>query len=433
VALFGGPVERRTYAAGRELERGLPVASAALARATAARVRRAGAGSERLVHRFLARIGWRPDPSSGVVDVRIRPLLPDAFAADSTDASLPALYSHLFRPDPVVDVRFLVGRVPELSAIGDARERWEAGRSAALLITGERGSGKTSLINCALNGPLAGLPIVRGEFSQRLLSESDLRSTLARIVGASSPGRLEEHLMETPRVVVLEEVERTFLRHLGHYEAVRALGRLISATGGAVLWVIVLNRVAFRFLDAATGLGQRFSHRINASTATADEIREAILIRHNLSGLRLRFEPPATAPGRTIHRRVDPEREFFEMTARYAAGVYRTAFGIWLGHIAEIRDGLFSVRAIEAHDLLPVIADLAPHDLFSLVAFMQHGSLTADEHAIVFQQRSDISRAQLDELIARDIIATDPGRPGYRVRPEAMSVVQEALYRRNLL
>jgi hypothetical protein len=433
IALFGGPVERRTHAARRELERGLPVASAALARALAARIRRAGAGAERLFHRFLAHIGWRPDPSSGVVDVRIRPLLPDAFAADSTDAGLPALYSHLFRPDPVVDVRFLVGRVPELSAIGDARERWEAGRSAALLITGERGSGKTSLINCALNGPLAGLPIARGEFSQRLLSESDLRSTLARIVGASSPGRLEEHLMETPRVVVLEEVERTFLRHLGHYEAVRALGRLISATGAAVLWVIVLNRVAFRFLDAATGLGQRFSHRINASTATADEIREAILIRHNLSGLRLRFEPPATAPGRTIHRRVDPEREFFEMTARYAAGVYRTAFGIWLGHIAEIRDGLFSVRAIEAHDLLPVIADLAPHDLFSLVAFMQHGSLTADEHAIVFQQRSDISRAQLDELIARDIIATDPGRPGYRVRPEAMSVVQEALYRRNLL
>jgi len=239
--------------------------------------------------------------------------------------------------------------------------------------------------------------------------------------------------MQTPRVVVLEEVERTFLRHLGHYEAVRALGRLISATGGAVLWVIVLNRVAFRFLDAATGLGQRFSHRINASTATADEIREAILIRHNLSGLRLRFEPPATAPGRSIRRRVDPERAFFEMTARYAAGVYRTAFGIWLGHIAEIRDGLFSVRAIEAHDLLPVIADLAPHDLFSLVAFMQHGSLTAEEHAIVFQQRSDISRAQLDELLARDIIAADPGRPGYRVRPEAMSVVQEALYRRNLL
>jgi hypothetical protein len=433
VALFGGPFERWTYGAGRELERGLPVATAALARGAGARIRRGGARAERLVHRFLARIGWRPDPSSGVVDVRIRPLLPEAFAADSRDAGLPALYSHLFRPDPVRDVRFLVGRVPELSAIGDARDRWEAGRSAALLVTGERGSGKTSLINCALNGPLAGLPVARGEFSQRLLSESDLRSTLAGIVGASSPGRLEEHLIQTPRVVVLEEVERTFLRHLGHYEAVRALGRLISATGGAVLWVIVLNRVAFRFLDAATGLGQRFSHRINASTATADEIREAILIRHNLSGLRLRFEPPATAPGRSIRRRVDPERAFFEMTARYAAGVYRTAFGIWLGHIAEIRDGLFSVRAIEAHDLLPVIADLAPPDLFSLVAFMQHGSLTAEEHAIIFQQRSDISRAQLDELIARDIIAADPGRPGYRVRPEAMSVVQEALYRRNLL
>jgi hypothetical protein len=272
-----------------------------------------------------------------------------------------------------------------------------------------------------------------GEFNERVLNPADLRVALAAIVGAPAPDQLEDHLMSTPRVVVLEEVERTFLRHLGHYEAVRALARIISATGSSVLWIVVLNRVAFSFLDAATGLGQRFSHRINASTATADEIRQAILIRHNLSGLRLRFEPPSTLSRQPFGRRIDPERAFFEMTARYSAGVYRTAFSIWLGHIAEIRDGLFSVRAPEVLDLLPVIADLSPADLFSLVAFMQHGSLTAEEHAIVFQQRIDISSAQLDELAARDIIAADPGRPGYRVRPEAMSVVQEALYRRNLL
>jgi hypothetical protein len=64
---------------------------------------------------------------------------------------------------------------------------------------------------------------------------------------------------------------------------------------------------------------------------------------------------------------------------------------------------------------------------------MQHGSLTPAEHAIVFQKSLPASRAQIDELLAREIIEPDPGRPGYRVRPEATRVVNEALYRRNLL
>jgi hypothetical protein len=96
------------------------------------------------------------------VEVHIRPLLPDEFNVDPASAELPALYRHLFRPDPVEEARFLVGRGTELAALADARARWEAGHSAAVIVTGERGSGKTSLVNCALQGALAGLPVSSG-------------------------------------------------------------------------------------------------------------------------------------------------------------------------------------------------------------------------------------------------------------------------------
>ncbi|HUG39476.1 MAG TPA: AAA family ATPase [Longimicrobiales bacterium] len=439
VALFAGRAGRVLHRTRRELERGVPAAAAVLAVTAARQLGVVGRSLRRTTRRFLARIGWSPDTAGGASHISIRPLLPGEFSGDPTNPELPSLYRHLFRPDPVKDARLLVGRAAELAAIADARTRWQEGHAAAVLVTGERGSGKTSLINCALDGPLEGLPVLRGEFHHRVFDPADLAPAVAAIVGAPDPARLEEYLGASKRVVVVEELERTFLRNVGHYEAARALGRLISATSESVLWIVVVNQTAFRFLDAAIGLGQRFSHRIHAGTATAEEIRQAILVRHNLSGLRLRFEAPAENGGARrelagrFHRPRDPERAFFEMTARQSGGVYRTAFSIWLGHIGAIEDGLFTVKAPAARDLAPVIAGLSLPDLFSVVALMQHGSLTAAEHALVFQQPVEVSDAQIDELVARQIIARDPGRPGFRVRPEAMSAVHEALFRRNLL
>lgn len=196
---------------------------------------------------------------------------------------------------------------------------------------------------------------------------------------------------------------------------------------------------AFRFLDAAVNLGPSFSHRINAATASRDDLAQAILLRHNLSGLRLQFALPPSA-NRFLHRlksllqnEADPETIFFDALAKESAGIYRTAFDIWLGHIEAVEAGALYMKPLAVPDLSPVIDDLDLADLFTLVAILQHGSLTSEEHALIFQKSVAASQAQTDELVAREILERDPGRAGFRVRPEAMRVVREALYRRNLL
>lgn len=413
--------------------------------ATAGHILRRLVGAlERLALEFLVYIGWRPAPSLGKVEVITRPFLPEEFVVDLSAKELPALYRRLFRFEPLEDPRFLVGREQELAAIADARSLWEAGRPVALIIVGQRGSGKTSLINCALKRPLEGLEVIRGEFSDRLTTEAQLRDFLARLVGADVAqafhlSRADSKVCATPRVIILEELERTFLRQVGHFGAIRALQRVIAATSSSVLWVLSINQTAFRFLDAAIRLGSSFSHRINVGTATRDELRQAILRRHNLSGLRLHFAPPPRSS--SLHHRLrsliqgeaDAETLFFDALARESAGIYRTAFDIWLGQIEAIEAGVLSLKPLVTPDLSPVIDDLDLDDLFTLVAILQHGSLTAEEHAMIFQKSLSASRSQLDELLAREIIEADPGRHGFRVRPEAMRVAREALYRRNLL
>ncbi|MEW5975093.1 MAG: ATP-binding protein [Acidobacteriota bacterium] len=390
----------------------------------------------RLLGHLLAYIGWRPAAKSGQVDVVTRPLLPDEFVADLSERPIPAIYRRLFRYEAIQDPRFLVGREEEMNAVSQARNLWERGRSVSVIIVGERGSGKTSLINCAQEQCLKGLEIVRGEFGRRLLSEADLHVFLGHLLGVADISQLEPHLKERRPVIILEELERSFLRQVGHYGAIRALQRVIAATCSSAFWMLAINQVAFRFLDASVRLGDSFSHRVNAATATSESLRQAILLRHNLSGLRLHFAaPPDTSrwPARVLRREVAAEDVFFERLTSESGGVFRTAFEIWLSHISSADAGVVRMKPLLPVDLSPVINALDTGALFTLVAILQHGGLTAEEHSRIFQVLPASSQAQLDELLAREIIEPDPGRDGLRVRPEAGRVVQEALYRRNLL
>jgi hypothetical protein len=394
---------------------------------------------QEMTHDFLVYIGWIPETREGISEVIKRPFLPQEFTADLSAKDLPAIYRRLFRFDPVQDPRFLVGREREMEAIAEARAMWETGRPVAVLVIGERGSGKTSLINCAVKRPLEGLDVVRGEFGERLSNAAQLREFLARLLGDADPENIESSLNERRRVVILEELERSFLRQIGHYAAMRELQRLIAATCRSTLWVVVTNQIAFQFLDASVALGQSFSHRVNAASASRDALHDAILLRHNLSGLRLQFSLPpeertlANRARNVLRGHADPEKIFFDQLAKESVGIFRTAFEIWLGQIDVVQAGAMLMNPLSAPDLAPVISALDLDDLFTLVAVLQHGSLKPEEHATIFQKNLASSRAQIDELLAREIIEPDPGRPGFRVRPEALRVVKEALYRRNLL
>jgi len=428
-----------TYLAQQGLRRAIVLVSSSAVAAAGRFLRRSLRILERLVLGFLVYIGWRPAPSVGQVEVVTRPFLPQEFTVDLTAKELPAIYRRLFRFEAVRDPRFLVGREREMGAIAEARSFWEAGRPVALLIVGERGSGKTSLISCALRRSLDGLEVIRGEFGERLITESQLRDFLARLLGVGDPAELERFLAERRRVIILEELERTFLRQVGHYAAIRTLQRMIAATCSSTLWILVTNQVAFQYLDAAVNLGDSFSHRINAASINREALRQAILLRHNLSGLRLQFALPPSQRGPLkrltgfIQGQADAETIFFDTLAKESAGIFRTAFDIWLGQIESVQAGVLSMNPLVSPNLSPVIDALDLADLFTLVAVLQHGSLTPEEHATIFQKSVAASRSQMDELVAREIIEPDPGRPGFRVRPEALRVVHEALYRRNLL
>lgn len=421
--------------------RGLKAATELAALAVAAGRRGLGtaiAAGQSLVGLLLQKGGLVTPPVRRVEPVHERPVLGQALALTLGERDLPMLYRRLFRLAPVEDPRFLIGRELEMNGLADAAKRWQAGRPAQVLVIGARGSGKTSLLNCAIAGPLAGLSLRRAQFSARIRSCDELRRFVGGLIGVDNPNDVEEALRNTRQVLVLEELERVYLGEIGGYKPLYDLLNLIEATAGATLWVLSLNETAFRHLDAVTRIGSHFSHRINAMSVEQKQLEAAILYRHHLSGMRLQFAPlpqddvRVRRVRRTLGLEKSPQEVFFDSLYEQSEGIFRSAFELWQDSIERIEGGMVHIRQPLAPDYRPLMAELDQEDQFLLRAALRHGSLTPSEAARVLLQEEDAARRQIRRLEALEILEADPNAPGYRVKPQAGRLVRELLFRMNL-
>lgn len=388
--------------------------------------------------RLLILVGWAPPPTTAVDPVVRKEYLGELLRLNVVPRELPALYKRLFRLQPLEDPRFLVGRDVEIAAMAQARRQWEEGRAVSVLLAGARGSGKTSLLNCAHMAIFSDLEVVRGQFSRRITDPAELHVFLASLFKTEAHG-LHTVLSSGKRLVILEEVERTFLRKIGGFTALRALLDLVSATSRNNLWILSLNHAALKFLDDVISMEENFSHKINAMAVAPEHLTEAILLRHNLSGFRLELMSPKTERSRMdgvkhlLGLEMNPEQSYFDALYRQSQGVFRSAFELWLQSVDRIEGGVLYMLRPAQPDYGKMLSQLTLEDTFRLQSILQHGGLTVEELAGIFDEPVERSKRSTEKLLGWDVLEEDPNGPGFRVRPAAGRFARSALYRQNLL
>jgi hypothetical protein len=394
---------------------------------------------QKATREILIRAGWLTPPPVHREPVDRIPQLHTVLQVGLSTRGLPAIYRRLFRLAPVEDPRFLVGREREMAGLAEARARWDTSAGASVIVVGSRGSGKTSLLQCAAAELFKDVLLVTGSFRERLTSADHMREFLRGLIGVRDGVTLEEALAAGRRVIILEEFERTFLRRMNGFGALHEFLHIADSTSATTLWIVSINETAYEYLAAAARIAEHFPYRINAMSVREDALTGAILQRHNLSGLRLQFAPPLRGDPR-LNRMTKllglvppPQELFFQSLFSQSEGIFRSGFELWQDSIERVEGGVVHMRQPLDPDYRPLLLELNIEDRFSLQAILQHGGLTVEEISQVLRINYDKAQRRISRLVELEIIEAEPRDPGFRVRPQAGRLVREALHAHNLL
>ncbi len=361
--------------------------------------------------------------------------------------NLPFIYQRLFDIAPLEAGDFLVAREQELQMVETARKRWQQGMHCAVAVIGELGSGKTSFINSLIKHVLGDYPVYRKEFKSTVVSEREMVAELAAILGitgAESFDEIHERLGEMAQrtVVVLEDAHQLYLRALGGFEGMRKLLLLVAATSHQVLWVISMRKFGWLYLDEVLHISDHFTFVVNTENLTPAQLEEVILSRHKVSGFDLRFLPDEVIEQKKKYRKASADkqqemirREYFEDLSRATEGNSLAAIFYWLKSIADVQGNELIIKPLERLRF-DFLSDMHVKKLLTLSMIIQHGSLTAGEHADVFGTDRTSSLSTLTYLTNINLLVKeirDDGQEQFAVNRVIYIPLAKELRTRNML
>ncbi len=301
--------------------------------------------------------------------------------------ALPFYYRQLFLGKSTINRAFWIGRERELAEAARAVARYRAGYVGALVVTGDRQSGKTSLCR-ALAADLFAHARVHHIFPPAggSIEASELDAVLARELKVSGPG---DPLLTVPEgsVMVFHDVELWWERSAGGLAVLEKLLEAVDRHGERCFFVLNLNVHALRFIDRLAPLTDRALAVIECGPMSAEQLKEILALRHNSTGMRFVLDE------RGVEGLTDWKlARFFTGFFDYSDGRVGTALQAWLAHIEEVDEKRLAFRRPQPSPAAALDA-LRMEQVALLLQFVLHKQLTLDRLArITAVERKALAR-----------------------------------------
>lgn len=381
-----------------------------------------------------------------------------AIASDPPgDERLPVLYRRLFgeiplgladlyQPRPALEAA--CRRVFETWLSGQVHDRHHAGdRRGGLLVVGDRGAGKRTLVN-RVRAELHGeLPVRWLPLGPHLTSESRLSAAIAEATGAPQAASFRElahtlRLLGSRQAIVLENSEQLFFRTPEGLAQVQALLDLIRATDDAILWIVLMVKPAATLLDTCLRLPLYFGEVVQVEPESGDFLERMLRARHRVSGFGLRFRARRApllqrlrAPFTRADVLLDPGEEWFAHLRHMTAGNLQQALQYW--QIASRVDSQTGTDILVRP--LPrrrggALTQLSLAQRLVLATLAQHGARTEAQILETLRLLGHGAGPEIDDLCRRKLVEASPAGDGYlQLRPAAVGPVTLDLRWRNML
>lgn len=254
-------------------------------------------------------------------------------------------------------------------------------------------------------GALLGERVLRWSVRERVSASTDLSAQVAALFGVSPVGDLATQLLaEPPRVVIVDDAHRLFLRRIGGFAALSELERLMVATGEHHFWVLAHDAWAWRYLRLRQRRALQGPSVITLRAWSALELRSWVTARTESAGFEVSFaqlddDASSTEQGRSAGG-------YFSLLEEAAQGNPWCAGELWLAALS-VEDGtahvgLFSQKAAAQ------LRGVTDEGRFLLAALVQHDGLGAREVAEVLGVSVSGAQELLLDLVERGLVERGP-------------------------
>ncbi len=356
---------------------------------------------------------------------------------------LPLAYRRLFTPTPVEIPELFVTRAHGRQRFEAAIARWHAGRRVSIVISGDLGAGKTSFLHRALADQLTAAKLVRWNVRERITSEAALAAALSKQFGVRRSSTISRLLGairddETRRVVVVDGIERLFLRTMAGRDALQSFLSLVSQSPPELMWLVTCNTTLWAYLETMLSAEDFFTDHIAIDNLGRADTEALIVQRHRVSGYSLEFEPDTAeqiTPSRFTGNQQDRlRRRYFDRLYEATDGHPLLALYYWLASLtpAEQSDELrvAPLRALRVDHL----RRLGDDKLIALGQILLHEEISEEGFAAVMRTNTEVARRDLAYFESLNLVVREPGRRfQYRINEVLYHDVERALHHRNIV
>lgn len=260
---------------------------------------------------------------------------------------LPFYYKQLFLGNHFRSKEFLIERKSEIEKAEKTYNNFKSGYHGALLIIGERYSGKTTLSNTIaslffdqnntfeINGFEGGSSSIldfEKQLSIALKQEGDAKSLLNSLPSEST--------------IIINDLELWWERNSSGLEAVKEIISLIEEFSTKIFFIVNINKYAYRLINRIIKIENLFINSIQCQPFDAEEIQQAILLRHRSSGLKFEYQNQTEDQLSSI-KLANLFNTYFELSN----GNIGSAIYCWLSNITSYDDQDIAIRKpIEVKD-----------------------------------------------------------------------------------
>lgn len=344
-------------------------------------------------------------------------------------STMPDAYQRLFTSAPAETIGLVLDR-PEVARVEAGIERWLSGGGGPVLVRGDRGVGKRTLIRRVAGRIGDRLRLRWLSLSPELDGERDVARALAPMMGLRVANAFDELAASARRVfdietrstrtaIVVVNAERLFRRTPEGLHRIQRFFDLVAATSGDVLWIVLMAEPGARLLAPVLELEGRFPVIVTVPPMSTRQLQRVLSMRHALSGYPLRFRHHAPSlhewvrhPAAAWRTRRRTGAATYERLSLLSAGNVRQALRLWLASTRlDPTTGDVEVGPIEATpdallDELPLVSRIL------LAALLLHGPLRRDELSVVALRQGHALDAEITHLVHLGLVSLVVDGPG---------------------